>query len=51
MRQVTGRPFLGVIFAHQLNSTIGQCVEDLELITGASELEEWSSRVVFVPLR
>jgi predicted nuclease of predicted toxin-antitoxin system len=50
-RQISGEPFAGVIFAHQLNATIGQCVEDLELIAGASELAEWYNRVVFLPLR
>ena len=50
-RQATGRHFLGVIFAHQLNATIGQCVEDLELIAKGSLDSDWSSQVVFVPLR
>jgi predicted nuclease of predicted toxin-antitoxin system len=31
-RQRAGEPFTGVIYAHQLRITIGQCVHDLELI-------------------
>ena len=31
-RQRTSKPFSGVIYAHQLEVTIGQCVQDLELI-------------------
>ena len=31
-RQQTGEPFSGVVYAHQLNVTIGQCVSDLEII-------------------
>ena len=31
-RQRSGETFAGVIYAHQLNVTIGECVDDLELI-------------------
>src|SRR5262249_52501376 len=31
-RQETGEAFPGVVYAHQLGVTIGQCVADLELI-------------------
>jgi len=33
---VQGKPFSGLIFGHQLGGTIGQFVEDLELIAKAS---------------
>ena len=49
--QRAGTPFSGVIYAHQLDVTIGQCVEDLELIALGSDLAEWTSRVVYLPLR
>ncbi len=50
-RQKRGERFAGVVYAHQLNITIGQCVTDLELIAQASEPEEWINRVEFLPLR
>ena len=40
-RQQSGEGFAGVIYAHQLNITIGQCINDLELIAIATEPEEW----------
>jgi hypothetical protein len=50
-RQETGEPFCGVIYAHQLNITIGECVDDLELIANAPDTEEWANRVIYLPLR
>jgi predicted nuclease of predicted toxin-antitoxin system len=50
-RQETGEKFAGVIYAHQLNLTVGQCVEDLELIAQATEPEEWINRVTYLPLK
>ena len=50
-RQRTSKAFSGVIYAHQLEVTIGQCVQDLELIARGSDLAEWASRVVYLPLR
>jgi hypothetical protein len=51
LRQRTGKRFAGVVYAHQLNVTIGQCVEDLELIGRVSEPEEWIDRVEYLPLK
>jgi predicted nuclease of predicted toxin-antitoxin system len=51
LRQETGEVFAGVIYAHQLNVSIGECVSDLELIAFASEPEEYASRVVYLPLK
>jgi hypothetical protein len=31
-RQQSGEVFAGVVYAHQLNISIGQCIDDLELI-------------------
>jgi hypothetical protein len=50
LRQQEGRPFVGVIYAHQLAITIGQCVKDLELIAKAAEPEDLINRVEFLPL-
>ena len=49
-RQQTGETFAGVIYAHQLNITVGRCIDDLELIAKATELKEWSKTVVYLPL-
>jgi hypothetical protein len=50
-RQETGGKFAGVIYAHQLKLTFGQCIEDLELIAQATEPAEWINRVVYLPLK
>ncbi len=49
-RQGEGIPFAGIIYAHQLRITIGRCVQDLELIVKAGELEELANRVEYLPL-
>ena len=50
-RQQTGDKFAGVIYGHQLNVTIGQCMEDLELIAYATDPEEWIDRILYLPLK
>lgn len=49
-RQQTGEMFAGVIYAHQLNITVGRCIKDLELIAKATEFEEWLNNTVYLPL-
>ncbi len=49
-RQQTGEPFAGVVYAHQLNITVGRCIDDLELIAKATESDEWLNNVVYLPL-
>lgn len=49
-RQETGEPFAGVVYAHQLNVTIGQCVADLELIAKVYEPGDMANRVEYLPL-
>lgn len=49
-RQSEGRYFSGVIYAHQLHVTIGDCVRDLELIATFSSLSDLENRVEFLPL-
>lgn len=50
-RQENAVRFAGIIYAHQLDITIGQCVRDLELIARASDPEDWVNWVEFLPLR
>jgi len=45
-----GIPFAGVVYIHQLRTTIGQCVNDLELIALTCEPAEMANRVEFLPL-
>jgi hypothetical protein len=49
-RQELGIPFAGVVYAHQLNVTIGICVRDLELIAKAAEPDDLANRVEYLPL-
>lgn len=49
-RQVEGVQFTGVIYAHQMRITIGQCVQELELIAKLAEPEELANRVEYLPL-
>jgi predicted nuclease of predicted toxin-antitoxin system len=49
-RQQSGEFFCGVIYAHQLNITVGKCIADLELIAKASEPEEWANSTAYLPL-
>lgn len=50
-RQQKGEAFAGVVYAHQLDLSIGECINDLELIAGASEPEEWIGQATFLPLK
>lgn len=50
-RQQRGITFAGVIYAHQLRVTIGECIRDLELIAHIGEPEEFANRVEYLPLR
>jgi predicted nuclease of predicted toxin-antitoxin system len=49
-RQAAGIPFSGVIYAHQLHVTIGDCIRDLELIAKTADPEALENRVEFLPL-
>ena len=50
-RRRTSVPFAGVIYSHQLDITIGECVGDLELMAKGSSAEEWLNRVGYLPLK
>ncbi|HVT57244.1 MAG TPA: DUF5615 family PIN-like protein [Thermoanaerobaculia bacterium] len=49
-RQMAGIPFSGVIYAHQLRVTIGNCVTELHLIAETMESYDLASRVEYLPL-
>ena len=49
-RNKVGETFSGVIYAHQLNISVGQCISDLALIAHATEPNEWMNTVVYLPL-
>ena len=50
-RHSTRTTFTGIIFAHQLHITIGQCIRDLELIALTSEPADLVNQVEYLPLR
>jgi hypothetical protein len=45
-----GTPFATVIFARQLDVSIGQCIADLEIIAKSATPEEAMNQVVYLPL-
>ena len=49
-RQAVGQPFTGVVYAHQLYVTIGQCVNDLELLSKVFDPADMMNRVVYLPI-
>lgn len=49
-RQAEGIRFSGLVYAHPMHVTIGECVRDLELIAKAAEPGELENRVEFLPL-
>ena len=49
-RQQTNQKLSGLIYAHQLALTIGQCIDELELAAKVCEPEELRNRVIFLPL-
>ena len=49
-RQESGVFFPGVLYAHQLNISIGACITDLELISQLATAEELQNTVRYLPL-
>ena len=49
-RQEAGVPFNGVVYAHQLQVSIGACIRDLEIIALAGEPEDLRGHILFLPL-
>ena len=49
-RQRAGIPFGGVLYAHQEDISIGQCVRDLEIIAAVGINADVMNQVIFLPL-
>ena len=49
-RQREDIPFSGVLYAHQLRISIGQCIQELEVIALAGEPEDVVNRIEFLPI-
>jgi hypothetical protein len=49
-RQRASIQFHGVIYAHQLRTSIGTCINDLELIAKTADPEDLLNTVIFLPL-
>ena len=49
-RQRASIRFHGVIYAHQLRTAIGTCVNDLEIIAKTADQEDLLNTVIFLPL-
>ena len=46
----SGRHFAGMVYAHQLQATVGQIIGDLQLIVEVATAEEMRDSVLFLPL-
>ncbi len=51
LRQRDGQSFAGVIYAHQLAITIGQCINDLEMLAVCLEPDDMAGRVEYLPIK
>lgn len=49
-RQRSGESFAGVVYVHQNKLTVGQMIDDLELIAKVYEPHDLESRVEYLPL-
>jgi predicted nuclease of predicted toxin-antitoxin system len=49
-RQAAGETFAGVVFARQRHVSIGQCVNDLELLAKVFDPADMMNRVVYLPI-
>ena len=50
-RQEANIEFAGVIYAHQMDLSIGKSIDELELIVQVFESEEMANRVEYLPLK
>ena len=48
--QRRGQHFAGLMFAHQENTSIGGCIEDIELLAQCCDADEVANRVIYLPL-
>jgi len=49
-RQRSGQHFAGIIYAHQLDITIGRTIGDLEILAQCGSAEEFANRIEYLPL-
>ncbi len=49
--QLSGKPFAGIAFAHQMGASMGRLIEDLELLILCTTEDELSNRVIRLPLQ
>ena len=49
-RRRAGAHFADIVFAHQVEVTIGQCMHDLEVIAKAGEAADADDEIIFLPL-
>ncbi|MGF1470904.1 MAG: DUF5615 family PIN-like protein [Rubrobacteraceae bacterium] len=49
-RQRRGQSFAGVIYAHQLRVSIGDCVRDLEFVSMVGDPPDMAGQKLFLPL-
>ena len=47
--QREGKSFPTVVYAHQLNATVRECVDSLELISKATTEGEHRGQVIYIP--
>ena len=48
-RLLMAEDFSGVMYSHQLSSSIVRCIEDLELIAKTCETEDMLNQIEFIP--
>jgi len=48
--QEDNKHFSGVIFAHPIQISIGECVRDLEIIAKAGTPEDTADQIIYLPL-
>jgi hypothetical protein len=49
-RQAAGIPFGGVVYVHQQRLSVGECIDNLEIVAKASDWAEMRNRVLYLPL-
>ncbi len=49
-RMAAGVEFAGLIYAHQLNITVGRAVRDLELLATLLDADDLRNHIEFIPL-
>ncbi len=49
-RQQVGESFSGVIFAHPTQISVGECIQDLQIIAEAGVPEDLRNQILYLPL-